>query len=315
MISNQLHINLTKSLFMHFQPNLSHLKRQTCARTRIEKTLKLSNFKLKKVNKVKFLGVMIDDKITWDAQIEYLKEKLLSAIVIIKRIKKFIPEPEYLSLYNSLFKSHISYCISSWGGISNFKLEKIFSIQKRCMRLLFGNELNFDHAEYYQTCARARTYHQHIARKNFTLEHSKPLFNDNKLLTLHHLYIYHTFLELFKVLKFQSPISISELFAFSRRHSNMLLILPKVKNETLKQNFVFQSSSIWNKLIEKLFNKCSLDSNGIMIPGSTIGSDLSTSISIVKNKLKGVLLETQNLDPRLNIGWKKSNEWYPDNFF
>ena len=315
MVSNQLHINLTKSVFMHFKPNFNQSERQTCARTRIEKSLKISNFKLKRVTKVKFLGVMIDDKLTWEAQIEYLKEKLLSSIVVIKRIKKFIPESEYLGLYNSLFKSHISYCISSWGGTSKYKLEKIFSIQKQCIRILFGNELNFDHAEYYQTCARARTYQQHIAKKDFTLEHTKPIFNDKKLLILHHLYIYHTFLELFKVLKFKSPISICEYFDFSPRVSSMLLTLPKIKNETEKCNFVFKASSIWNALIDKLLSKCILNSEGIIIPGSVSGSDLSTSISIIKSKLKDVLLETQKFDPNTQVGWKKSDEWYPENFF
>ena len=315
MVSNQLHINLTKSLYMHFRPNLNHSDRQTCARARIEKTLKLSNFKLKKVTKVKFLGVMIDDKLSWEAQVDFLKDKLLSAIVIIKRIKKFIPESEYMSLYNSLFKSHISYCISSWGGISKHKLEKIFSIQKRCIRLLFGNELNFDHAEYYQTCARVRTYGQNIAEKNFALEHTKPIFNERKLLTLHHLYAYHTFLEVFKILKYQTPISLFELFSFSHRHSNLKLILPKVNNETARHNFLFKSSSIWNALIEKILNKCSPNFDGIMVPGSTPGSDLSTSISLVKNRLKDVLLEIQKRDPKIQLGWSTTNEWYPENFF
>ena len=125
--SNQLHVNITKSLYMHFRPNLSHSDRLTCARARIEK---LSNFKLKKFTKVKFLGVVIDDELSWEAQVDFLKDVLLSAIVIIKRIRKFIPESEYMSLYNPLFKSHIGYCIGSWGGISKYKLDKVFSIQK-----------------------------------------------------------------------------------------------------------------------------------------------------------------------------------------
>ena len=315
MVSNQLHINMTKSLYIHFQPNLNQIERQTCARTRIDKSLKLGNVKLKRVTKTKFLGVMIDDKLSWDAQIEYLKEKLLSSIIIIKRIKKFIPESEYISLYNSLFKSHLSYCISSWGGISKYKLESTFSLQKRCVRLLFGNELNFDHAEYYETCARARTYDEHVAKKNFMLEHTKPIFNNKKLLSLHHLHIYHSFLELFKILNFKTPISLFELFTFSCRSTNLHLIIPKVKIEAAKHGFIFNSSSMWNELIDKLLNKCSPNTDGIMIPGSTNGSDLSASISIIKKKLKDVLLNTQQIDSSYQLGWQKSNEWLPENFF
>ena len=33
-----------------------------------------------------------------------------------------------------------------------YKLQTIFSIQKRCIRLLFGKVCNYDHSEFYETC-------------------------------------------------------------------------------------------------------------------------------------------------------------------
>ena len=120
--SNQLHINMTKSVYMHFRPHLNKSERQTCARIRIDKSLKLPNYKLKRVTEVKFLGVVIDNRISWEPQIKQLKGlyarylcsrahsalrpsarddrvsclqlkgKLLSSIVVIKRIRKFIPK-------------------------------------------------------------------------------------------------------------------------------------------------------------------------------------------------------------------------------
>ena len=105
----------------------------------------------------------------------------MSSIIVIKRIKQFIPKNEYLKIYNSLFKSHISYCISSWGGISQNRLKSLFSIQKCCVRLLFGKELSFYLAEYYQTWARTKTYTQHRNEKNFQLEHTKLLLNEMNL--------------------------------------------------------------------------------------------------------------------------------------
>ena len=63
---------------------------------------------MKKVKEVKFLGVIIDDELSWGPQINYLREKLISSIVNIKRIKKFISVTEDLKLYNALFKSHIT---------------------------------------------------------------------------------------------------------------------------------------------------------------------------------------------------------------
>lgn len=310
MFANQLHINLNKCAYMHFRPRFNNEERMTCARIRKfgdEPALKISDHKLKKVDKVKFLGIIIDDKLNWEAQVDHLVTKLNSSLIMIKRIKKFIPESEYTKIYNSLFKSHITYCISCWGGISNYKTEKIFSIQKRCIRLLFGKDLNFDHADYYKTCARARTYAEHMACKNYSLEHTKSLFNEQKLLNLHNLYVLHTFMLLFKTIKFHAPISVFNLFIQSNRNSSLLLRLPKVNLESSQHNFVYKSSLYWNGLIEKLLNKCELSDRGIIVPGSSKNSDMCTPKSIVKTKLKGFLLDSQGGGDLVN--------WAPSNFY
>ena len=135
MKSNQLHINVGKSCYIHFKPTLDRVK-QTCARIRCFDTnlnIKLNGTKLSKVKSTKFLGVVIDDQLTWEPQVEYLKPKLISSIVTIKRIKPFIPNTEYKKIYNALFMSHLSYCISFWGGIPSYKLGKnIFNSKKVC---------------------------------------------------------------------------------------------------------------------------------------------------------------------------------------
>ena len=103
----------------------------------------------------------------------------------IKRIKPFIPKTEYEKVYNALFiMSNLSYYISCWCGIPSYKLGKIFSIQKRCLRVLFGKEVSYDRPGFYFTCARIRTYNKHIEHKSYCLEHTKPLFNEHKYLTL-----------------------------------------------------------------------------------------------------------------------------------
>ena len=113
MLCNQLHINLSKCTYMHFLHRYNHEERLSCARTReyntnSELTLKICDSKLKKVDKVKFLGVIIDDKLSWEAQIDYLETKLKSSLIMIKRIRKYIPKSEYLKIYNALFMSHLT---------------------------------------------------------------------------------------------------------------------------------------------------------------------------------------------------------------
>ena len=301
MLMNQLHINMEKSVHMHFRPNLNASERQTCARTREYKNenfLKLGSQKLKKVNKVKFLGVIIDENLNWEGHVEHLTQKLNSSIVMIKRIIKFIPNSEYMKIYDALFKSHLSYCISCWGAIPISKLQGIFAIQKRCIRLLFGSEYSFDHAGYYETCARARTLEEHKAKKNFCLEHTKPLFNKQKNLSIFNLCTYHTFINTFKILKIQSPISLYNLFSQGCRDVNFLILLPIVSLDISKNNFLFNAIRIWNRLIGDMLEKSiPLDKGkfkGTIVQGSSKNSDFCTPISVIKSKLKSHLLEQQS---------------------
>ena len=298
MLSNQLHINVGKCCYMHFRPRQNNEERRTCARVRpfgSELCLKLCGKKLKKVDKVKFLGVIIDDQLNWEAQINHLETKLNFSIIMIKRIKKFIPKSEYLKIYNALFLSHLTYCISCWGGISKLKLLRIFAIQKRCVRLLFGKQFTFDHPEYYETCARVRTFDENMAPKNFCLEHTKPLFNEHKLLSLENLSKFHSFMEVFKIMKLNSPISLYEYFHLGPRSEKLTLILPRVYLDISKQNFVFGSSMIWNEFFGRVLSRCAPQSSGLVIPGSDPNSDLAASTSVVKIRLKSLLLASQTI--------------------
>ena len=86
-----------KLYYMHFKPTLDRVK-QTCARIRCFKTnlnIKLNETKLSNVKSTKFLGVVIDDQLTWEPQFKYLKATLISSMVTIKRIKPFILKTEY----------------------------------------------------------------------------------------------------------------------------------------------------------------------------------------------------------------------------
>ena len=312
MRSNLLHINLTKSVYMHFRPG----KYLSCARARAygrEKALSLDGYKLSKVDKVRFLGVIIDSELSWDQHIEYLRDKLNASIAVIKRIMKFIPKSEYHKIYNSLFKSHLSYCISCWGGVPKYKLSSLFAIQKRCIRLLFGKKPNFDHGIFYETCARTRSYAENMAKKNYELENTRPIFIEHEILSIHNLYMKHTFTELFKIMKDRRPISLFEFFQTSRRGLSHTLLIPKNNLDKSKQNFVHSGSIIWNGLIGKVLEKCKPNNENIMVPGSSKISDLSAPISLVKNRLNFILLKTQQLSiPGRPNEWLPHNHWSPN---
>ena len=124
----------------------------------------------------------------------------------------------------------------------------------------------------FKTCARTRSFEDRFLGKDFFQgEPSKPLFHSNNLLTIHNLYKYHCIVELFKLIKLCTPMSIYELMKRSERRENYFISLPP------SSLFDYQASNFWNK--------CRKSNSEI---------DFTTSIKIVKTKLKICLLETQN---------------------
>ena len=63
----------------------------------------------------KYLGVQIDENLTWKNQIESVTEKTSRAIGFLKYFKYFLPEAIVKTLYTSIVEPHFQYCCSVWG--------------------------------------------------------------------------------------------------------------------------------------------------------------------------------------------------------
>ena len=149
-----------------------------------------------------------------------------------------------------------------------------------------------------------------MAKKNYSLENTKPIFNREKILSIHNLYVHHVFIELFKILKNRQPISLANLFQLSLRSSSFIIRIPQFKLDLSKHNFVHIASTTWNSLISKVIDKCKPNECNVIIPGSSGFSDLSAPISIIKSRVKSILFEAQQLTtPGREIEWFPYNSW------
>ena len=134
-------------------------------------------------------------------------------------MKHVIPNKLYRNLYLTL-----CYGITAWGGVSKNLLKSLFTTQKKCIRIMFGDKDAY--MAKFETCARTRTFESRIlGREFFQREPSKPLFCNNSHLTVHNLYKYHCIVEMFKVVKLRIPISIYELMKRSRKRDNYFISL------------------------------------------------------------------------------------------
>ena len=266
--ANKLHVNAKKSCYIEFHKPRKKPGPQSLA---IDNRLFLNGIPLQKVSDTKFLGVTIDEGLTFNTHREKLARKLSSCSGMLSRIKDNIPASIHKNLYHSLFESHLSYGITVWGGSSNNKLQPLFVAQKKCIRIMFGDKQGY--LDKFMTCARTRPKEaMRLDSKFYEREHTKPLFVKHSLMTLHNLYSYHCCNELYKVLKYRTPIALFDLFHLSKRPGKETLIITTLPTNS----FVHQASSLWNT-IRQILNI----------------NDFNITHNTFKCKLKNLILSSQ----------------------
>ena len=110
-LCNKLTINLDKTNYMIFKLNSKDLNTITKNRYHVS----INNHILHKVNCVKYLGLLVDDNLTWSDHISKLCKKLRSFIGIFYRKRYAISMQCRRNLYFALIHSSLLYCIEIYG--------------------------------------------------------------------------------------------------------------------------------------------------------------------------------------------------------
>ena len=268
---------------MHFNPG----KTPKNAPDPFDEPLLINGIEIDEVKETKFLGVTIDNQLSWIPHIKNLTKKLKYNSGMLNRIKDFVPQSHHKSLYYTLFESHLTYGITVWGGVADSILNPIFVAQKRCIRIMFGDKAAY--LDKFKTCVRARTGDfLKLGSEFYMKEHTKPLFNTHEILVTQHLYHYHTILNTFKILKTHTPISLYSCYKFSQSQRRALQLITSFNSH----NFMYKSGTLWNIFIT------SENLNEV--------NDFSVSFNWVKTKLKKWLFRLQKLGDQC--------EWADENF-
>ena len=86
-----------------------------------------------RVDCTKFLGVIIDEQLTWKPHIAYIQNKIAKNIGIIFRLSTFMPKHVLRTLYCTLVLPYFSYCNIVWGSTYQSRLKKLcIFAEKNC---------------------------------------------------------------------------------------------------------------------------------------------------------------------------------------
>ena len=194
---------------------------------------------LENVPSITFLGVIVDNKLSWKCHIDSICKTISRNIGVIKRLKTCLPMYSLFMLYSSLILPYLNYGLLAWGNTHQSFLDRLLLLQKRIIRIICDS----------------------TARS-----HTDPLFFHNKLLKIHDLYLYQLGQFMYKYDNNLLPPAFDFMFFknqsvhnYPTRQSNEFH-LPLLRTLLAKNTFIYDGPKFWNTLDIDMKNVPSLNS-------------------------------------------------------
>lgn len=127
-LTNRLIVNEAKNKCILFKTN--HSRHVTPSDVNLgNKIIPLSEH-------TKFLGIVIDDTLSWSAHVKNLASKLNSVLYTLRVMRKYLDEDTLMVIYYANFQSLLKFGLIFWGQAVDISI--IFIIQKSALRVIHG---------------------------------------------------------------------------------------------------------------------------------------------------------------------------------
>ena len=249
--ANKLSINVKKTKYSIFHP--TNKKKYTIENL---PKLKLDDIEITRDFVTKFLGVMIDETLSWKPHIDSVSTKVSKNIGILYRANFILNRKLMKKLYYSFIHSYLSYGNIAWGSTYKTNLLSLYRHQKHALRIITNSD-------------------------RFT--HSHPLFKELKILNIYEINVFQILYFILKCKLKLSPPIFHGLFTLKpaskyEMRSDGVLLEPLCKTRQEQFNICYRAPHLWNNLI---------------IPNK-IFKDIET-LSLFKNTVKEILLANENI--------------------
>ena len=215
---NKLSLNVLKTHYMIFAPRNKIV---------FDVKIQINCVSIQRVYCSKFLGVIIDPKLSWKNHIDYTCNKLSKCVGILCKARKKLPQPSLINLYYSFAYPYMIYCNHVWGNNYPSNLEKMKKSQKKLVRII--------------TCSPYRA-------------HTGPLFLANRLLNVNGINDYVIGIFMYNYLHGNTPNVFTDYFIHNRdihhhetRGSDDLNV-PYGRLDIRKFSLKISGAKLWNSL-------------------------------------------------------------------
>ena len=134
--ANKLTLNADKSNFVVFRSKRKKI-------TDIPNQIQFGNTSISRNNSIKYLGVILDEYLTWEEHITDVCNKLKRYYKVFYCIRKYVNTEQIKNIYYALIYSRIKYAIPVFGFTSSNKLDRLQTLQNKLLKVLLARNYRF----------------------------------------------------------------------------------------------------------------------------------------------------------------------------
>ena len=208
--ANRLSINFKKTYIMLFS-NILHPEDISA--------IYLNDRIIKYASSLKFLGLIIDDKLKFNLHIDYISKKISKNAGMLYKLKHYVPLKTLTCLYRSFVECYLNYCTVVFGKTFQAHIYKLEVAQRKCIRIIAGLP---------------------------PLSHSDPIFCNLRLMKFKDIYKYQLGVYMFKNIgSFESSFRVNP---YNTRSGDYYA--PGLHRLTLTQNqsIQYQGPIVWEEI-------------------------------------------------------------------
>ena len=134
-ISNKLTLNAEKTSFTIYKSPRKIINN-------MPDSISFLNHKINRVSSIKFLGVILDENLSFDKHINEVCNKLKRLFHVFYSIRGFLSKENIRTIYYALVYSRIKYGIAVYGQAKLTKIRKIQILQNQLIKFLAGKNID-----------------------------------------------------------------------------------------------------------------------------------------------------------------------------
>lgn len=219
--SSLLTLNISKTNYMCFTPS-QRSQPESDLRIAIHECSNTSNHCtcpcIQKVASTKYLGILIDQTLSWHSHIELVISRIRKLKWIFKSLRQVMTSTLLRKIYVALAQSVITYCIPVWGGATKTKLLELERAQRSLIKIMYFKPYRYSTDNLYKLC---------------------------ELLSVRKLYIVNTI----KYKHKKVPYDPSQI---NKRRKGTVIQSPSIRTEFARRQYNSQSAHIYNSINQKL---------------------------------------------------------------